>query len=256
MKRTQISILMYHALDETRSSIAIPSSVFAWQMQWLYDHDCSVIPLGRLVRYLYGGDPIPPRSIVVTFDDGFESVYDYAFPILSRYDFSATVFLVPGYCGQQNDWPGQPLAIPCSSLLSWSQIREMDRQGIEFGAHSLSHPRLDLLSSEMVAQELLDSKACIQDQLGHSIELFAYPYGWYSEAVKAVVRGAYAGACTTRPGVVDHESDPFALDRIDALYVVQPVVFRQLMSPLFPAYVGLRRLLRTAASFILQRPWR
>lgn len=164
--------MMYHAFDESRSIIAIPPAVFAWQMRWLHENGYQVIPLSRLVQYLRNADPLPARSVVITFDDGFETIYTYAFPVLVRYGLPATVFLVAGYCGRQNDWPNRPLTVPHLSLLSWTQIREMDRRGIEFGAHSLSHPRLDRLAPEKAAPEILDSKACIEDRLGHAVELF------------------------------------------------------------------------------------
>ena len=255
VKRTQVPILMYHALDESRSIVAIPPAVFGWQMRWLYDNGYQVIPLSRLVQHLRSGDPLPTQSIAITFDDGFESIYTDAFPILADYGFPATVFLVTGYCGRQNDWPSQPLTAPRLSLLSWTQIREMDRHGIEFGAHSITHPRLDRLAPDELEYEILFSKANIEERLGHAIELFAYPYGRYNEAIKAIVRRAYVGACTTWLGMVGIESDPLALERIEALYVARPLIFRQLVNPLFSFYVNLRRPLRALASFMLRRPW-
>lgn len=250
-----VPVLMYHAIDENPSIISLRPAVFAWQMHWLYENGYRVISLSRLVQYLRDGDPLPARSVVITFDDGFESIYKFAFPVLARYGFPATVFLVAGYCGRQNNWPDQPASVPYRSLLTWAQIREMDCQEIEFGAHSVSHPRLDQLSAEQVSDEIFGSKAHIEDGLGHAVELFAYPYGRYNAAVKAVVRRAFAGACTTRLDVVKRKSDPLALARIDVNYVAHPSLFRQLMKAWFPLYLGLRRPLRAFASFALRQPW-
>lgn len=255
MRKTQVPILTYHALDESRSIIALSPTVFTWQMRWLHQNGYQVIPLSRLVQHLRNGDPLPTRSIVITFDDGFETVYTRAFPVLARHGFPATVFLVTGYCGRQNDWPNQPLIVPRLSLLTWARIREMDRYGIEFGAHSITHPWLDRVAPDELEYEILFSKANIEEQVGHSIELFAYPYGRYNEAIRAIVSRAYAGACTTRLGMVGIESDPLALERIEALYVARPLIFRQLANPLFSFYVNLRRPLRALSSFILNRPW-
>lgn len=83
----------------------------------------------------------------------------------------------------------------------------------------------------------------------------SYPYGRYNAAVRSIVRCAYVGACTARPGIVGHESDPFALARIDVHYVARPLIFRQLANPWFSFYVNLRRPLRALASFVLRRPW-
>jgi peptidoglycan/xylan/chitin deacetylase (PgdA/CDA1 family) len=255
-KRAWVPVLMYHAIDDGPSIISIRPALFAWQMHWLHENGYDVISLSRLVQSLRSGTPLPARSIVITFDDGFESVYTHAFPVLARYGFPATVFLVTGHCGQQNNWPNQPTSVPYQSLLTWAQIREMDGHGIEFGAHSISHPRLDRIPAKQVSHEILGSKAYLKDHLGHPVELFAYPYGRYNEQVKATVGRAYTGACTAQLNLVTRKSDPLALARIDAHYVQHPRIFRNLSTPLFPIYIHLRRPLRTFASFILRRPWR
>jgi peptidoglycan/xylan/chitin deacetylase (PgdA/CDA1 family) len=247
---------MYHALGEDASLIATPRAVFAWQMRWLHEHGYQVIPLSRLVQCLRNGHQLPPRSIVITFDDGFESVYTHAYPVLADYEFPATVFLVAGYCGLENNWPNQPAAVPSQPLMTWTQICELDRNGIEFGAHSITHPLLDQLVSGDVEREILDSKATVEDQVGHAIELFAYPYGRYNETVKRIVSRAYTGACSTRLGVVRPGSDPLALDRIEVHYVANLRLFQGLSRPWFSSYLGMRRLLRTAASTALRRPWK
>ena len=246
---------MYHALDDQRSLVAVSEATFAWQMQWLHEHGIRGISAGTIVQHLLNREPLPEQCVGITFDDGFESVHSRAFPILRRYGFSATVFLVTDYCGGQNDWPAQPASIQRMPLLTWAQVKEMDRYGIEFGAHTLGHPRLDQLAPENLAHELTQSKAQIEEQLGHSIDQFAYPYGRYDERSRAMVGETYAGAWTAQPGMVTSGSDPLALARIDFGYVAPGWVFQQLTHPLFRQYVGLRRVLRTAASRILRRPW-
>jgi len=246
---------MYHAVEENRSVLSMAPAVFAWQMRWLHDNGLRVIPLSELVQRLHDGNPLPPRALAITFDDGFASVYTHAFPILQRYGFPATVFLVSGYIGDRNDWPGQPPSVPRRPLLTWEQIGLMGRQGIEFGAHGLSHARLDRLPRDQVERELLASRARIQEHVGHPVNLFAYPYGRYTDEALRIVSGVYLGACTARPGLVGPQSNPFALARIEVGYVEAPFLFRRLFSPMFTYYLGLRRLLRTVASTILRRPW-
>jgi len=246
---------MYHAIEERRSVLSVSPAIFAWQMRWLSERGYRIISLSDLVRHLRNNAPLPDRSVVITFDDGLESVYTSAFPILERYGFPATVFLVPDYCGRWNDWPSQPSVAPRLPLLSWPQIREMDRYGVEFGAHTLSHPRLDRLSRDEVEREILGSKASIEEHLGHPVEVFAYPYGRHNDTSGAVVRRAYTGACAGELKLVGPGSDPLALERIDAYYVTQPLLFRGLSRPWFPLYLGLRRPLRTIASAVLRRAW-
>ena len=105
MTPVQVPILAYHAIDERPSAISIPPRTFEWQMHQLHHSGFHVIPLSLLVQCLRTGTPPPDRSVVITFDDGLGSVYTDAFPVLERFGFPATVFLVAGYCGKQNHWP-------------------------------------------------------------------------------------------------------------------------------------------------------
>ena len=106
------TVLMYHALADERSAISLPPSVFQRQMRLLHEGGFRVISMSDLVSSLQSGEELPGKSVVLTFDDGFESVYTNAFPVLQRYGFPATVFLVADYCGKTNDWPSQPGGIP------------------------------------------------------------------------------------------------------------------------------------------------
>ena len=251
----QVPILAYHAIDERPSAISIPPRTFEWQMHQLHNSGFHVIPLSLLVQCLRTGTPPPDRSVVITFDDGLESVYTYAFPVLERFGFPATVFLVAGYCGKQNDWPSQPSGSPRLPLMTWSQIRELDRHGIELGAHTFSHPRLDRVPPEELEREILHARTDIEGHLGHAVGLFAYPYGRWNQASEALVRQVYSGACTTRLALVGSESDPLALERVDAYYIQHPLLFRRLASPAFSLYLSLRRQARSVASPLLRREW-
>lgn len=208
-----IPILMYHALSAESSAITVSPSTFEWQMRWLHERGYNVMPLTEVVRQLRAGEPPAGHTAVITFDDGLLSVYSTAFPILARYRFPATVFIVSGYGGKTNNWLSQPAATPGHALMSWTQIREMDRHGVEFGAHTVTHPLLDRLLPDNLAHEVIDSKAVIEDALGHSIDLFAYPYGRLNSAVKAVVRNTYGAACGTRLGLVGSGTDLWELAR-------------------------------------------
>jgi peptidoglycan/xylan/chitin deacetylase (PgdA/CDA1 family) len=250
-----LAILMYHALGAHRSAISIPPSTFEWQMRWLHDRRYAVVPLSTLAKRLRAGERPAGPTAVITFDDGMSSVYTTAFPVLARYRFPATVFIVSGYCGKSNDWPSQPAAVPRHALISWSQIREMDRYGLEFGAHTVTHPLLDRLTPDELSDEVVGSKTMIEDALGHAVELFAYPYGRFNDAVKALVRRTYLAACGTRLGLVRPGSDPWELARVEAQCLGRRWLFGGLPSPLLPLYLEGRRVVRTASSFVLRRPW-
>src|SRR5712692_9384383 len=132
-------ILTYHSIADGDSPLRIPPAFFSEQMAWLKEH-VSVVPLARVVALLAAGrGTFPPRSVVLTFDDGFLDFAEHAAPLLRRLDLPATVFLPTRYCGRVSDWPGQPRWVQPQPVMDWAKIRELAAQGISFGAHSLSH---------------------------------------------------------------------------------------------------------------------
>lgn len=249
------SVLMYHSIDDSSSVVSIPPKVFEWQMQWISDRGYQVLPLRQIVKRIKDGIGFSQPSISITFDDGYESVYQNAFPTLVKFGFPATIFLVSGYVGKTNNWPGQPTSISQRPLANWDQIREMDQHDIEFGSHTVSHPRLDQISTDDARFEIYNSKTMIEQKLGHAIDLFAFPYGKYNQDVMAEVENFYAGACSTKLGLVDSRSNPFKLERIEMFYLRDPMVFRSITRPILNPYLGMRRWLRALTSNILRRQW-
>jgi hypothetical protein len=104
--------------------------------------------------------------------------------------------------------------------------------------------------------EVLGSKQAIEEQLGHAIACFAYPYGRYKSAAKQAVGQTYRGACTTRLGLVNAQSHPLLLERIEMLYIAHPWLFQRQSTSLFPLYLNTRRLMRTLAATLLRRAWK
>ena len=231
MTPARLPVLMYHAVHNHRSPISVAPQDFRQHMRWLKVGGFKVLSTASLVQKLRQGGSLPLNSLVLTFDDGLECLYWNVYPVLREFGFTATVFLVSGYCGKMNNWPGQPKGIPSLKLLNWEQIKEMDDNGIEFGVHSVSHPRLDRISQVEVEIELIESKSDIEQHLGHEVEVFAYPYGRFDAYVKELTEKTFLGACGTELGYVNLDSDPFALNRIDVYYFQRPAMFRALFSP-------------------------
>lgn len=250
-----IPVLMYHAVSWEKSLITISPDLFRRQMEWLYEQGYHAIPLSQLIDNLNKQTDPPNDSIVLTFDDGFAGLFDNVFPILVEYGFSGTIFLVSGYCGRSNDWPGQPSNIPIMPLLDWDQIREMDEYGIEFGAHTVTHPMLDQLDNDEICTEIIHSKSQIETQLSHEICTFAYPYGRFNNYVKDVLKSEFVGACTTRIGLVSNDSDPYEINRVDINYVKNHWIFRNIKNKSFPTYLFIRNYLRNIAKSALKRQY-
>jgi Predicted xylanase/chitin deacetylase len=131
-----IPILTYHSLDESRSVVSTSPSAFKKQMKYLWERSYKTLSVAEVINLIRKREPFPEKTFVITFDDGYKNVYTDAFPILERYGFKGTVFLIADYCGEFNNWPTQPRSIERRPLLSWSEINEMHNMGL-----NLEHTR-------------------------------------------------------------------------------------------------------------------
>ena len=159
--------------------------------------------------------PLPRRPIVITFDDGTLDFWQHARPVLQRFGFSATLFIVSGYVGAQSSWDGE-LGEPARPLMTWDQIREARDAGFEIGAHSSTHRVFTELSTDEVRTELTSSREKLREELGSAPEFFAYPRGFFDEQHLALVEAAgYTGACAVILNWRDIvRSNQFALRRM------------------------------------------
>lgn len=236
-------ILTYHSISPGDSPLQTAPQLFIEQLEWLRSN-ARVVPLSEIVEALTNHRTLPPRSIALTFDDGFADFYTEAARALRKHRFPATVFLPVDYCGRTNSWPGQPAWVTEQPLMSWSQIGELAADGIEFGSHSKTHPNLVEIPEQELEREVGASAQEIEARTGHTASFFCYPYGRWNATVRACVSRHYRGACSTGAGVVERDADPFVLPRVDACYVRSPGWFRSLFSRRFVAYVNARRLVR------------
>lgn len=244
MPLSRLPILTYHSLDESGSVISVAPALFARQMDRLAAAGYQTLALAEALALLSAGRPFPERRVVLTFDDGYRNVYTHGFPVLQRHGFTATVFLIPDYCGGHNDWPSQPPTVARRPLMSWSEIGELHRHGFEMGAHTLTHPDLTRLSAQAAEQEVGQSKAEIEDRLGTAVTTFAYPYGACDAAAQAAARRHFAGACGTRLGKMHPKSDAYALERVDMYYFKNATLFDALPGRLITPYLKARQVLR------------
>ena len=205
--KRSIPILTYHSIDNSKSVISVSPSGFKKQMNYLMENGYQTLSLYDTIRHLQQRESLPEKVIIITFDDGYKNNYIHAFPILKKYQFTATIFLATAYCEGTNDWFGQEFSIPRIPMLSWVEIREMSRYGIEFGAHTRSHARLADLDMEKAQEEIVGSKMDIESHLNQPVELFSYPFGSFNEQAKEIVRTVFKGAVSTRLGKVNSESD-------------------------------------------------
>lgn len=249
-RQYKIPILTYHSIDNSGSVISTSPEKFRSHMQYLSASSFNVVSLEEIVSCIHENRHFPPRSVAITFDDGFKNNYDIAYPVLKEHGFKATIFLVTGYCGKNNRWQGQPAEIPVLEIMGWDKVVEMSNNGIDFGAHTVNHPNLLELSLEETEAEIVDSKKVIEEHLEKNIVCFAYPYGGKANKFSQILSDEFQCAVTTELKVVELNSDIYALPRIDMYYFSRNNYFTCLGTSNFFHYIKYRKLLRTLSSFI------
>lgn len=243
-----LPILTFHSLDNRSSAISFSPQAFRRGLSKLREAGHRTLTLSEAAELIRREEPFPDDVLVITFDDGYESVYREAFPVLQELEFSATIFITVGRRRPASADDRLP-RLEDRSMLSWREADEMRRCGIEIGAHTLTHPDLTRLSPEAVEAEVYESKQIIEDTLGAAVSCFAYPFGRYDKRSRDVVARHFDCACSDRLGLVAATSDLYALARVDAYYLRAEKCFDLLSTRLFPAYLwsrGVPRQLRRA----------
>lgn len=207
-------VLGYHSIDDSGSSISVAPNEFEDQMNFLFLRGYTTTILREYVDSIMMNKPIPSKRIVLTFDDGYKNNYDIAFPILKAFGFTATIFLVTGFMDKVDSWE-KDNEIPSLSLLSWNEVIEMKKYGIDFQPHSHSHPSLTNLSPDEVKTEIISSKREIESRLNQEAKIFSYPYGKYDERVIKTLKDlGFKAAVTSLFGWNYRPINLFRIERI------------------------------------------
>ncbi len=220
-KKLSIPILMYHSItDDDEAKVhayyrtTTSPSVFLRHMEYLHDLGFSTVSVADAVNLLQNGGS-PTKHAVVTFDDGYADFYKHAFPALSRYGFTATVFLPTAYIG------ATPLQFKGRNCLTWNEVRELRSYGMFFGSHTATHPQLSTLDASGIKEEIVTSKQTIEDNLGESVDSFAYPFAFPEEnrpfvrmLRNVLVESGYHQGVSTRIGTARGGEDRYFLRRL------------------------------------------
>src|SRR3989449_5723950 len=215
----RLPILMYHKIDRLPSppgarhprNYVLPEQ-FAAQLAALRRWGYQTISFGDWLAYRRGAGTLPRRPIILTFDDGYRSTYEIAWPLLRRHGCTATVFLVSDLVGKTNAWDADELQEP---LLGPVEIVELRAGGIEFGSHTRTHVALTTVTPHQAKAELGDSRAALERLLGEPVRVLCYPYGKQNPAVRALAREAgYEAAVIARRRLNSTATDPFRLTRL------------------------------------------
>lgn len=216
-----MAVLCYHAIDpEWVSPLAISPATFSRQCSWL-SRGRNPVDLSEAVRHFDAAGRLPRGMVALSFDDGFATLYDYAFPILAAARMPATIFLVAetlAPAGRTVDWVepwDNPPEAPLPTL-SLDQILEMQGAGISFGSHSYAHHDLTTLEEEECVRDLRQSRELLETLLGRQVPFLAFPFGRHDERVRRAARRAGYQHAFSLPDVTE-PADPFALPRMGVL---------------------------------------
>lgn len=205
--------LMYHSITPGDRIPSWPWSISIGQFREHLDYLVSEGYATATVHDLVGTEAKhQEKTAVITFDDGYADNLAAVEELQIR-GMRATWYVVTGSIGQPPAWFDD--GGPSGRLLSADELRTMKRAGMEIGSHTVSHAKLTALGAAELMQELLASRATLEDLLGDTVTSFAYPYGLWSEACESAVRAAgYLSACTTRTGWAIRDRNPYRVRRL------------------------------------------
>lgn len=203
----RLSVLMYHhvqtkesAIANKQTSLSVNTDIFKEQMQYLKDNGYKVVSMQDLVNYFNNGIQIPAKSILLTFDDGYEDFYTDAFPILESFNFTATVFIPTGLMNN-------------GGYLSWDQINQMNSK-ILFANHTWSHKNMGV-AVDIIQKEINTADNQLREKGLNLLKVFSYPYGIDSiQAEKYLLSLNYSLAFSTKSGNILCKQKNLDLPRI------------------------------------------
>lgn len=211
-----VPVLLYHNVGPYRRgtvpSLTISPKKFEKHVRWLKRHGYVGIRPSDWVAWCRDGKELPSKPVMLTFDDAYADCAEDALPILKRYDFGSAVFVVTDQIGGTNAWD-EKCGRATLHCMTAEQIRRWSTNGIEFGAHSRTHPDLRTLSDADLSNEIQGSAQHLSSLLGSRVSVFAYPYGYYSEAVRKHAEEIFDLAFTLDEGLNGLSTDSYLLHR-------------------------------------------
>jgi peptidoglycan/xylan/chitin deacetylase (PgdA/CDA1 family) len=202
---------MYHHISEPppgsdfmQYDLSVSPQNFRAQLRYLQENGYESITLNDLALYLTVGQPLPPKPVILTFDDGYADVYTHAFPLLQRFGFTGTFFLI-----------SSPIDAHNPDFVSWDQVTEMHAAGMKFEPHSYDHPDMRNRGQNFVVFQIVAPQQAIEARTGETCRFFGYPSGRYDQFVIDVLRSAnFWGGVLTEQGATHTVDDLFVLKRV------------------------------------------
>jgi len=204
----KLPTLMFHHVgdtpagaDEIRTGLTVSADEFDAMMAYLAQAGYHTVTQRQLFRALFYGEALPAQPVMLTFDDGYQDNFSVAAPILEKYKLTATFYVVTDQ-------------IASGEYMTWDQVTELDRRGMDIGSHTCSHPDLTQLSAAELRHELGDASAAIVSHIGHPVYWLSYPAGSYDvDVTKYTKQAGYLLAVTTESGETQSSDAALAIMR-------------------------------------------
>jgi peptidoglycan/xylan/chitin deacetylase (PgdA/CDA1 family) len=228
MSNFKIPILMYHSIESmpkstVMRSLHVPPRRFKFQMWILKKMGYQGLSLNKLKPYLDGDKK--GKVVGITFDDGYKNVLTHAAPILIKYQFTATCYLVSEKIGTSNTWD-KINGITQRPLMTENDVNEWLKLGMDIGAHTKTHADLTQISLEKAEIEISNCKTSLEKKFKVKITDFCYPFGYFNSVVKSIVEeSGYLSATSMQRGRASSSSNRFNLPRIPINHRTLPHLF-------------------------------
>lgn len=229
-------ILMYHNIAARSGFNTVSTDNFTQQLRCLQEHGYRCIDLGSYVALVRSGQPLH-KTVAITFDDAYTSFQDIALPILTQFEFPATVFVPTQFVGQSNVWDDGQL-----SIMDWAGIRAVaSSPWVTVGSHGVGHQHMRALTTEAITAELVESKQILEQALGLPVQHFSFPFGQMRDfdrrCQQAAAAAGYLSACSTIWGHSQSAQQLYALHRLEIEPQDDlPMFFAKISRPFHPKY--------------------
>ncbi|GAA4916824.1 polysaccharide deacetylase family protein [Streptomyces coeruleoprunus] len=212
--RPAIPVLLYHAVMEDPpdwiAEFTVTPRDFRAHLDAVAGSGRTAVPLSALADHLAGRRNLPPRPVVLTFDDGFADLPGPTAEALAARSLPATAYLTTGAIT-----PGRSSLLPPAPMMALAQVPLLEQHGIEVGAHTVTHAQLDTLPPRVLRRELRESKLVLEGVLGHPVTHLAYPHGYNSRGVRRAARDAgYASAVAVRHALSSGADEAYRIARL------------------------------------------
>ncbi len=221
MKILGIPVLNYHAIDGNMAAnpdsrnVSVSLQSFREQMEWLHKEGYKSISDSDLRKLLLEKKPVEGKHVLITFDDGYYSLYTHAQEVMSKYGFVATLFLSTAYIGKPyglSDF----YFVGDDRQLSWAEIKTLSENGWSIQSHGNNHVKMNGLDKATLLKEITESKQAIEQNLGKPVDSFAFPYGLYNKMVlDQLVHVGYTMAYSVHSGLLNPSSNKMRVPRIE-----------------------------------------